>query len=93
MISAAARLMSDAFPTRAAMMKSNGEQLTGQAWMQGFSSQYSHRISSVWSWRLVRVRESTVPFFCMQHPNCEKDLDLLCQKSHIHYGICQTDTE
>ncbi len=46
MISAAARLRSDGLPTRAAMMKSNGEQLTGQATLQGFSSQYSQRSNS-----------------------------------------------
>jgi len=49
MISAAERLMSDGFPTRAAIIKSNGEQLAGQAFVQGFSSQYSHLSSSVWS--------------------------------------------
>jgi hypothetical protein len=85
--------MSDEFPTRAAIMKSNGEQLTGHAWVQGFSSQYSHLSSSVWSWCLVMIRESTLPFFCMEHLNFEKELDLLCQKSHIHYSICLTDTE
>jgi hypothetical protein len=46
MISPAERLISDGFPTRAAMMKSNGEQLTGQASLHGFSSQYSHLKSS-----------------------------------------------
>src|SRR5512147_913936 len=50
MISPAARLISDGCPWRAAMMKSNGEQLTGQASLQGFSSQYSHLSNSVWSW-------------------------------------------
>ena len=93
MISPAARLMSEGLPTRAAIMKSKGEQLTGQAWVQGFSSQYSHLSSSVWSWCLVMMRESTLPFFCMEHLDCEKELDVLCQKSHIHYSICQTDTE
>src|SRR5215207_3369221 len=93
MISPAARLISDGFPTRAAIMKSNGEQLTGQARVQGFSSQYSHLSSSVWSCCLVMIRESTLPFFCMEHLDCEKELDLLCQKSHIHYSSCQTDSE
>jgi hypothetical protein len=55
MISAAARFRSDGFPTRAAMMKSKGEQLTGQAFVQGFSSQYSHLSNSVWSWCLVMI--------------------------------------
>jgi hypothetical protein len=35
------------------MMKSKGEQLQGQAAVQGFSSQYSQRASSVWNWRKV----------------------------------------
>jgi hypothetical protein len=38
--------MSDGFPTRAAMMKSAGEQLAGQASLHGFSSQYSQRYYS-----------------------------------------------
>ena len=49
MISPAERLKSEEFPTRAAMMKSNGEQLAGQAALQGFSSQYSQRSNSAWS--------------------------------------------
>jgi hypothetical protein len=49
MISAADRRISDGFPIRAAMMKSAGEQLTGQASLHGLSSQYSQRESSVWS--------------------------------------------
>jgi hypothetical protein len=61
MISAAERLISEGFPTRAAMMKSKGEQLAGQASLQGFSSQYSHRSNSVWSWCLVMRRASTLP--------------------------------
>jgi hypothetical protein len=95
MISAAARLISDGFPTRAAMMKSKGEQLTGQALVQGFSSQYSHLSNSAWSWCLVMIRESTLPFLCMEHLDYEfeKELDVLCQKSHIHYSICQTASE
>src|SRR5512147_3030414 len=67
MISAAARLMSDGFPTRAAMMKSKGEQLTGQASLQGFSSQYSQRSNSVWSWCLVMIWVLILPFFSMEH--------------------------
>jgi hypothetical protein len=93
MISAAERLISDGLPTRAAIIKSKGEQLTGQALVQGFSSQYSHLSSSVWSWWLVMILESTVLFFCMEHLNSGNELDFLCQKSHIHYSICQTDTE
>jgi hypothetical protein len=93
MISPAARLISDGFPPRAAIMKSNCEQLTGQACLQGFSSQYSHLRNSVWSCCLVIIRESTLPFFRMEYLNCEKELDVLCQKSHIHYSSCQTDTE
>src|SRR5512144_2158034 len=57
-ISAAARRISDGCPRRAAIMKSNGEQLTGQAFLQGFSSQYSHLSNSVWSWCLVMIRVS-----------------------------------
>jgi hypothetical protein len=67
MISAAERLISEGFPTRAAMMKSNGEQFTGQASLQGFSSQYSHLSNSVWSWCLVMICESVLPFFSMEH--------------------------
>jgi hypothetical protein len=93
MISPAARLMSDGIPTRAAIMKSNGEQLTGQAFVQGFSSQYSHLSNSVWSWCFVMIRESTLLFVCIGHLIWEKELDLLCQKSHIYYSICQTDSE
>jgi hypothetical protein len=52
--------MSDLFPTRAAMIKSNGEQLAGQATLQGFSSQYSHLDSSTWSCALVMMSEATV---------------------------------
>src|ERR1019366_3014597 len=37
------------------MMKSAGEQSAGQASLQGFSSQYSHRFSSDLSWASVRV--------------------------------------
>jgi hypothetical protein len=61
------------------MIKSNGEQLTGQAFVQGFSSQYSHRSNSAWSWCLVMIRESTLPFFCMEHLDFEfeKELDVL----------------
>jgi len=62
MISAADRRISDGFPTRAAMMKSKGEQLTGQACLQGFSSQYSQRNSSVWSCAGVMVSEFTLSF-------------------------------
>src|SRR4030067_1115546 len=47
MISAADRRMSDGVPRRAAMMKSAGEQLAGQASLHGFSSQYSQRNHSV----------------------------------------------
>jgi hypothetical protein len=60
MISAAARRMSEVLPTRAAMIKSNGEQLAGQASLQGFSSQYSHLDSSSCSCALVMMSESTV---------------------------------
>jgi len=67
-------------------MKSNGEQLTGQAFVQGFSSQYSHLSNSAWSWCLVMILESTVPFFCMEHLDWKNELDFLCQKSHIHYS-------
>jgi hypothetical protein len=35
-------------------MKSAGEQSAGQAALQGFSSQYSHRFSSALSWASVR---------------------------------------
>jgi hypothetical protein len=71
MISPAARLISDGLPTRAAMMKSKGEQLTGQACVQGLSSQYSQRSNSVWSWCRVMIRESTLPYFCMEHLNMD----------------------
>ena len=93
MISAAARWISDGFPTRAAMMKSNGEQLTGQAFLQGFSSQYSHLSNSVWSWCLVMILVSTVAVLFHGTPQLENELDFLCQKSQIHYSICQTDSE
>jgi hypothetical protein len=86
MISAAERLISDGFPTRAAMIKSNGEQLTGHAFVQGFSSQYSHLSNSVWSWCLAIILESTLPFLSMEHLNREKELDFSCQKSQIHYS-------
>jgi len=46
MISAAERLMSEGLKSRAAMMKSKGEQSHGQAAVQGASSQYSQRMSS-----------------------------------------------
>jgi hypothetical protein len=69
MISAAARLMSDEWPTRAAIMKLNGEQFTGQAVWQGFSSQYSHLNSSDWSWCFVMIREFGWTFFSMGHLN------------------------
>jgi hypothetical protein len=36
------------------MMKSAGEQSAGQASLQGFSSQYSHRFSSAFNWASVR---------------------------------------
>jgi hypothetical protein len=62
MISAAERRMSDGFPTRAAMMKSAGEQLAGQASLQGFSSQYSHRNNSVWSCACDMISESILSF-------------------------------
>jgi hypothetical protein len=39
-------------------MKSAGEQFTGQASLHGFSSQYSHRNSSVWSCAWDMIRES-----------------------------------
>src|SRR3990172_5103533 len=67
MISAAARRMSVGWPTRAAMMKSNGEQLAGQAVLQGFSSQYSHLNSWAWSRCLVMIRESMFTFFSIEH--------------------------
>jgi hypothetical protein len=54
MIIAAERRKSDFSPTRAAMMKSAGEQSAGHASLQGFSSQYSHRFSSACNWALVR---------------------------------------
>jgi hypothetical protein len=53
MISAPARRKSDFSPTLAAMMKSAGEQRAGQASLHGFSSQYSHRLSSALSWASV----------------------------------------
>jgi hypothetical protein len=62
MISAAERRMSEIFPTRAAMMKSAGEQLAGQASLQGFSSQYSHRNNSVWSCACDMISESILSF-------------------------------
>jgi hypothetical protein len=62
MISAADRRMSEAFPTRAAMIKSAGEQWAGQASLQGFSSQYSQRNNSVWSWAGVMTSELTFTF-------------------------------
>ncbi len=44
------------------MMKSAGEQLTGQASRHGFSSQYSHRNNSVWSCAGVMISESIFAF-------------------------------
>jgi hypothetical protein len=62
MISAAERRISDAFPTRAAMMKSAGEQLAGQASLHGFSSQNSQRSNSVWSCAGVMMSDWTFAF-------------------------------
>ncbi len=47
--------MSDLFPTWAAMIKSNGEQLTGQASLHGFSSLFCNLINSGCSWLLVMI--------------------------------------
>jgi hypothetical protein len=80
MISEAARLMSDDWPTRAAIMKSKGEQFTGQAVWQGFSSQYSHLESSAWSWCLVMIREFERSFFSMEHLN-SKNIWGFCTKN------------
>jgi len=82
MISPAERRISDGFPTRPAMMKSNGEQFTGHASLHGFSSQYSHLLSSVWSWAFVRMRESILPFFSMDHLESENCLELSCMETH-----------
>jgi hypothetical protein len=65
MISAEDRCMSDGFPTRAAMMKSAGEQLTGQASLHGLSSQYSHRNNSVWSCCRDMINEPILAFSMM----------------------------
>jgi hypothetical protein len=50
-------------------MKLNGEQFTGQAVWQGFSSQYSHLESSAISWCLVMIREFEWLFFSIEHLN------------------------
>src|SRR5512140_3416146 len=63
MISAAERRRSEGLPTRAAMMKSNGEQLAGQAFWHGLSSQYSQRWSSTWSRFLVINGDSMALLF------------------------------
>ncbi len=52
-MSAPERRKSEGSPTLAAMMKSAGEQSAGQAVLQGFSSQYSHRFSSARNWASV----------------------------------------
>jgi hypothetical protein len=67
MISAAARLMSEGLPTRAAMMKSKGEQLAGHAFVHGFSSQYSHLSNSACNWCLVMMDALFLLFSFMEH--------------------------
>src|SRR5512139_3251266 len=62
MISAAERLISDEFPTLAAMMKSAGEQLAGHASLHGRSSQYSHRASSACSCARDIMGDSVIIF-------------------------------
>jgi hypothetical protein len=51
---AAARSISLLRPTLAARIKSAGEQLTGQAFWQGFSSQNSHFVISAFSWASLK---------------------------------------
>lgn len=50
----AARLKSEALPPEAAIIKSAGEQSQGQALLQGFVAQYSHRLISLINWASVR---------------------------------------
>ena len=81
MISAAERRKSDGLPIRAAMMKSAGEQFTGQASRQGFSSQNSQRSNSVWSCMGLMISEWFFSF-CITHL-----LILDCLTTCPHYSI------
>jgi hypothetical protein len=64
---------------RAAMMKSNGEQLAGQAVRQGFSSQYSQRCNSTCRRFLLMNGEAASFLFSMANLGWGREIvDYFC---------------